>query len=73
MKNILVTGGAGYIGSHTVRELMKAGNYNVTVYDNFSVGHREFVSNVQFVEGELAKDIQKKYEELCWIVRTCVR
>lgn len=35
MKTILVTGGAGYIGSHTVVELMKA-NYEVIIVDNFS-------------------------------------
>ena len=34
-KTILVTGGAGYIGSHTVIELMKA-NYDVIIVDNFS-------------------------------------
>ncbi len=37
MINILVTGGAGYIGSHTVRALLKA-NYNVVVLDNLSTG-----------------------------------
>ncbi len=35
MKNILVTGGAGYIGSHTIIELIKKG-YNPIVFDNFS-------------------------------------
>lgn len=33
MANILVTGGAGYIGSHTCVELLNAG-YDVVVYDN---------------------------------------
>ena len=36
---VLVTGGAGYIGSHAVRELVKAG-HEVFVYDNLSAGHR---------------------------------
>jgi UDP-glucose-4-epimerase GalE len=36
---VLVTGGAGYIGSHAVRELVKA-DYEVVVYDNLSAGHR---------------------------------
>ncbi len=36
---ILVTGGAGYIGSHTCRQLIDAG-YRVVVLDNFYSGHR---------------------------------
>jgi UDP-glucose-4-epimerase GalE len=40
--NILVTGGAGYIGSHTVRLLLRRG-YDVTVVDNLSRGHRHNV------------------------------
>ncbi len=36
-KKILVTGGAGYIGSHTVKQLGEAG-YDIVVYDNFSTG-----------------------------------
>jgi UDP-glucose 4-epimerase len=40
--NILVTGGAGYIGSHTVRLLVRQG-YEVTVVDNLSRGHRHNV------------------------------
>ena len=39
---ILVTGGAGFIGSHTVRELINAG-HSVTVLDNLSKGHEEAV------------------------------
>ena len=42
---ILVTGGAGYIGSHTVLALKKAG-YNILVLDNLIYGHRDFVENV---------------------------
>jgi len=40
---ILVTGGAGYIGSITVKELLKKG-YEVVVYDNLVYGHKEAVS-----------------------------
>ena len=46
---ILVTGGAGYIGSHAVLSLQKAG-YNVIVYDNLSYGHPEIVQDVLKVE-----------------------
>ncbi len=53
MKNILVVGGAGYIGSHTVKMLAEKG-YNPVVYDNLSKGHRQAVENVAFEEGDLA-------------------
>lgn len=39
---ILVTGGAGYIGSHTVAELLKAG-HEITVFDNLVYGHKEAI------------------------------
>ena len=42
MATILVTGGAGYVGSHTCKALAKAGHTPVT-YDNLSRGHRELV------------------------------
>ena len=62
---ILVTGGAGYIGSHTVRELRSRG-YDVVVYDNLSTGHIESIGDALFVKGdlfdvELLKDTFKKY------------
>ncbi len=50
--NILVTGGAGYIGSHTVRLLEKTGG-KVVVYDNLVTGHRAAVKNSVFVEGDI--------------------
>ena len=54
---ILVTGGAGYIGSHTVLALGEAG-YEVLAYDNLSTGHRWAVLHGDFVEGDLAdKDL----------------
>jgi UDP-glucose 4-epimerase len=51
MKNatILVTGGAGYIGSHTVLALQQVG-YSVVVLDNLVYGHRELVEQVLQVE-----------------------
>ena len=42
---ILVTGGAGYIGSHTVLALKKAG-YKILILDNLIYGHRDFVEDV---------------------------
>ncbi len=49
---ILVTGGAGYIGSHAVRQLKKAG-HRVVVLDNLVYGHREFVLREELVVGDL--------------------
>lgn len=52
--HVLVTGGAGYIGSTVVRELIDRG-YDVAVYDNLSQGHRKAVHpDADFVEGDLA-------------------
>ena len=50
--NILVVGGAGYIGSHMVKQLANAGNDVVTL-DNLSCGYREAVKYGEFVEGDL--------------------
>ncbi len=52
MTNILVIGGAGYIGSHAVKMLVKQG-FNVTVYDNLSKGHRQAVKGTVFIKGDL--------------------
>lgn len=51
--NILVTGGAGYIGSHVVKELLET-DHQVVVYDNLQKGHQEAVLGGVFVEGDLA-------------------
>lgn len=53
MKPVLVTGGAGYIGSHTVQELRKEG-VPVVVLDNLSTGHRQSVQDISFYEGDIA-------------------
>lgn len=52
-KKILVTGGAGYIGSHVVKELGKKG-YEVIVYDNLSTGFRDAVTHGELVLGDLS-------------------
>ncbi|MEX0712742.1 MAG: UDP-glucose 4-epimerase GalE [Pirellulales bacterium] len=51
--NILVTGGAGYVGSHAARLLDRAG-HQVWIYDNLSVGHRSAVLPGKLIEGHLA-------------------
>ena len=54
MKNekILVVGGAGYIGSHMVKDLLDTG-YGVITLDDLSTGHRELVTGGEFIEGGL--------------------
>ncbi len=51
---ILITGGAGYIGSHMVKTLGEMGGHDIIVYDNLSTGHRELVLYGNLVEGDLA-------------------
>jgi UDP-glucose 4-epimerase len=51
MKTILVTGGAGYIGSHTVVELYKNG-YKAIIIDNFSNSHESVISGLEEIVGE---------------------
>jgi len=72
--NILVTGGAGYIGSHTVIALINAG-YNVIIFDNLSTGHIETVDTLKsipadgsvtdFIKGDLmsAEDIKSVFQK----------
>jgi len=50
--SILVTGGAGYIGSHMVQMLLNAG-HKVTTFDNLSRGNRDVIIGGDFVEGDL--------------------
>jgi UDP-glucose-4-epimerase GalE len=50
---VLVTGGAGYIGSHAAKALSRAG-YDVVVYDNLVAGHRQAARYGVLVEGDIA-------------------
>jgi len=63
MKKILVTGGAGYVGSHTVQELLRQ-NYEVVVFDNLVYGHREAVK-CPLVVGDLLQqnEVEKLFKE----------
>jgi len=49
---ILVTGGAGYIGSHTVKILLEKG-YEPVIFDNLSSGHRELLPGGIFIQADL--------------------
>lgn len=63
-KSVLVTGGAGFIGSHIVEQLIKLGVY-VTVLDNLSTGSKENLAaawqNIELIEGDITQ------------LETCVR
>lgn len=72
--NILVTGGAGYIGSHNVIALLDAG-YNVVIFDNLELGHAETVETlkninsngkvIDFIQGDLLsiEDIKSVFKK----------
>jgi len=53
MPRVVVTGGAGYIGSHTLRALQSAG-YEAVVFDSLVKGHREAVGSLPLVVGDIA-------------------
>lgn len=59
--NVLVVGGAGFIGSHAVKQLLEVGHWPVTL-DNLSSGYRDAVVGGDFVEGDLAD--QRLLDEL---------
>ncbi|HEY9769691.1 MAG TPA: UDP-glucose 4-epimerase GalE [Coleofasciculaceae cyanobacterium] len=52
MAKILLTGGAGYIGSHTVKKLGEAG-YEIVIYDNLSTGSAAAILYGELIQGEL--------------------
>jgi len=49
---VLITGGAGYIGSHTARFMHEKG-YKVVIYDNLSTGHKEAVEGLPLIIGDI--------------------
>ena len=55
-ETVLVTGGAGYIGSHAAKALSRAG-YRVVIFDNLSAGHREAALGAPLIEGDV-RDVE---------------
>ena len=49
---VLVTGGAGYVGSHAAKQLVKSG-HDVLIVDNLAEGHRPAVGKLPFVSADL--------------------
>lgn len=69
MKKVLITGGAGYLGSHLTRKLLDVG-YHVTILDNFSYGDYSILtirnhSNLKIITGDICniKDVVKATRE----------
>ncbi|MBQ9803465.1 MAG: SDR family NAD(P)-dependent oxidoreductase [Lentisphaeria bacterium] len=67
--NVLITGGAGFIGSHLCKALLKRGD-NVTVADNFSTGCRE---NLRFPGGEKITVVETDISTDSTVVRELIR
>ena len=76
VKNILITGGAGYIGSHVVKLLCNEG-YNVFVFDNLSLGRKENlheeasliigdILNMDQLDSVMSKDIDTVFHFAAW-------
>ena len=66
--NILLTGGAGYIGSHTAAVLTKAG-HNVVLLDNFSNSHKEVVNSLKDILGKPILCIEADVRDTAAVIR----
>ena len=66
MRTILVTGGAGFIGSHTSVELLERG-HEVLVFDNFSNSERSVLERVEQITGKKAQLVEGEgVREMSW-------
>lgn len=57
METIIVTGGAGYIGSHTIIELLEKTNYNIVSIDNFSNSTPKTFDRIEKITGKVVKNL----------------
>ena len=58
MKNVLITGGAGYIGTHCVCELVRNGSYNVIAVDNLTNSKPQYIKKLESRYPQLIKFFQ---------------
>jgi UDP-glucose 4-epimerase len=68
---ILVTGGAGYIGSHAVRLFLSRG-HDVWIYDNLSMGHRAAVPAERLIVADLSESARLDHVLLAHRIEACV-
>ena len=62
--NILITGGAGYIGSHVAEVLVKK-KYNVIIFDNLITGHKKLINKkAKFIKGDI-----KNFNKLSKVIK----
>ena len=65
--NILITGGAGYIGSHIVEQLVKTAA-NIIIFDNLETGYKRLLNKkVKFIKGDIKN--KKKYSKLLMTIK----
>ena len=66
--NILITGGAGFIGSHLAEDLVKDRKNNITIIDNLSTGRKDnlkaFLKKIKFVKVDLKSNIEKYFKNV---------
>ncbi|MBL7053252.1 MAG: NAD-dependent epimerase/dehydratase family protein, partial [Candidatus Portnoybacteria bacterium] len=63
-KKILVTGGAGFIGSHLIERLVQDKNNKIVSLDNYFTGSKDnHIEGVEYIEGE-TKDIEEHIKEI---------
>lgn len=84
MDTVLICGGAGYIGSHTVLSMLRAQKYHVVVYDNFSTGYRGSIERIRSKLGfqvdveegsvgdkERLRQVFSKYKNIVAVMHFC--
>lgn len=61
--NIMITGGAGYIGSHVVKQLIENTDFNITIVDNLSTGSIETIKTLESINKQSNKSREFKFIE----------